>query len=525
MKNKQTNDDLILSIDCGTQSIRAILVSLEGDIIDKEQVFYEAYYSPKPGWAEQEAETYWKGLCKATNALHKRNSSNFSKIKGVGVTALRSTMVNVDSGGNTLRPSIIWLDQRKAKNVFKPSFTMDIIFKSIGVDSTLKKMEGKGHCNWIRQNEPETWKKTHKYIQVSGYLNYKLSGEFTDSVASQIGHIPFNYKKQRWAKAKDILEFSKKLYPIEKEKLPKLISPGEKIGNISKEASQLTSIPKGVPIIACGSDKGCETLGMGVTDTSMASLSFGTTATVQTTTNKYVEPIKFFPAYPSVMPKHWNPEIEIFRGFWMVNWFKNEFALKEVQEAEKLGVVAEEILNELLHKSPPGAMGLIIQPYWTPGLGEKNAKGAMIGFGDVHKKEHIYRAVIEGLAYGLLDGMHKLEKRGGFNFKKIAVSGGASQSDEICQITADVFNMKLVRGKTHETSGLGSAIITAYGIGAYKTLKQATENMVSYADIFEPNPENAKLYKQLYEDVYLKIFDKLEPLYKRIREITSYPEH
>jgi len=515
--------DTILSIDCGTQSIRAILFSLNGDIIDKEQFFYDAYFSNNPGWAEQKAETYWDGLCEVTNKLQKRNTAKFKEIKGVGVTALRSTMVNVDVNGNTLRPSILWLDQRKASNVFKPSFAMDIVFKTIGVDATLKKMEKNGHCNWIRQNQPELWNKTHKYLQVSGYLNYKLSGEFKDSVASQIGHIPFNYKKQRWAQPKDVLEFSKKLYPVEKEKLPELINPGGKIGEINIEASKLTSIPVGTPIIACGSDKGCETLGMGVTDVKMASLSFGTTATVQTTTSKYIEPIKFFPAYPSVMPQHWNPEIEIFRGYWMVNWFKNEFALKEVQHAEKMNVAVEEILNELLHKSPPGAMGLIVQPYWTPGLGEKNAKGAMIGFGDVHKKEHIYRAVIEGLAYGLLDGMHKLEKRGGLKFEKIAVSGGASQSDEICQITADVFNMELVRGKTHETSGLGAAIITAYGVGSFKTLEDATKNMVSYADTFLPNKQNAKIYKELYEDVYLQMFGKLEPLYKRIREITSYP--
>lgn len=516
--------DVILSIDCGTQSIRAILFSLNGDIIDKEQVFYEAYFTSQPGWAEQEAEMYWNSLCKASSILGKRNKEVFKNIKGVGITTLRGTMVNVDVRGKTLRPSITWLDQRKADNVYKPSFGMNLIFKTIGVDATLKKMEKRGHSNWIKQNQPEIWDKTHKYMQVSGFLNYKLTGKFTDSIGSQIGHIPFNYRKQRWADSKDFLVFTKELYPIEKEKLPNLVKPGERIGVITPEASALTSIPIGIPVIACGSDKGCETLGMGVTNTSMASLSFGTTATVQTTTNKYLEPIKFFPAYPSVFPKHWNPEIEIFRGFWMVNWFKEEFALKEVLQAKELKISVEKILDGLLHKSPPGAMGLIVQPYWTPGLAEKNAKGAMIGFGDVHKKQHIYRAVIEGLAYGLLDGMQRLEKRGGLKFNKIAVSGGASQSDEVCQITADVFNMELVRGKTHETSGLGAAMITAYGVGAFDSLKEATKNMVNYADTFFPNKANTKLYKELYEDVYLKMFDKLEPLYKRIREITSYPE-
>ncbi len=515
---------MILSIDCGTQSIRAILFDFKGNVIDKEQIHYQPYFSSEPGRAEQKPETYWENLCLATQTLKKRNPENFTNIKGVGLTTLRSTFVNVDENGNALRPSILWLDQRAAQNKYQPGILLKMTFKVLGISEMLKKMERKGHCNWIKQNQPELWQKTHKYLQISGYLNHKLTGAFKDSVASQIGHIPFDYKKQKWANPDELLEFSSKLYPIEAKKLPELIAPGEQIGQIHRQAAEATGIPQGTPVIAAGSDKGCETLGMGVIDTQTASLSFGTTATVQTTVNKYFEPTKFLPAYPAVMPKHWNPEIEIFRGFWMINWFKNEFALKEVLEAEEKNVAAEEILNKLLHKSPPGAMGLIVQPYWTPGLGEKNAKGAMIGFGDVHKKEHVYRAVIEGLAYALLDGMHKLERRGNIRFKQLAVSGGASQSDEICQITADIFNMPLLRGQTHETSGLGAAIITAYGVGKYSSINEAVKNMVRYAETFMPQKEHTEIYKKLYKEVYLKIFKRLEPLHKKIREITGYPE-
>ncbi len=514
---------MILSIDCGTQSLRAILFNFKGEIIDKEQIFYEPYFSEKVGWAEQRAEVYWNSLCKATNILKKRNPIGFEKVKGVGVTTLRNTMVNVDSEVNTLRPSMTWLDQRNAKNVYKPNFALKLVFKTIGIDSTLQKMEQKGHCNWIRQNEPEIWKNTYKYVQISGYLNAKLTGEFIDSIASQVGYIPFDYKKQKWANPTDLFEISSKLYPIEKEKLSKLVKPGEEIGKLTQKASDLTGIALGTPVIACGSDKSCETLGMGVMDTKMVSLSFGTIATIQTTTPKYIEPKRFFPAYTSIIPGYWNPEMEIFRGFWMISWFKNEFAYKEVQEAAQKNIPAEEVLNELLHKSPPGAMGLIVQPYWSPGLGEKYAKGAMIGFGDVHKKEHIYRAVIEGLAYGMLDGMQRLEKQGNLQFEKLAVSGGASQSDEICQIVADVFNMPLVRGKTYETSGLGAAIITAYGINEFSSINEAVKNMVEHTKTFYPKAENTKIYKALYEDVYLKMYKNLKPLYKRIREITNYP--
>lgn len=226
-------------------------------------------------------------------------------------------------------------------------------------------MERKGQCNWIRQNQPEIWKKTYKYLQVSAYLNFKLTGEFKDSIASQIGYIPFDYKKQKWANPKDIMELSGKLYAIEKEKLPELVNPGEKVGTVTSEAASLSSIKQGISVIACGSDKGCETLGMGALDTKTASLSFGTTATVQTTSAKYFEPIPFFPAYPSVIPNHWNPEIEIYRGYWMIRWFKDEFAYKEVEEAAAKNIPPEVVINELLHKAPPGAMGLVVQPYWS----------------------------------------------------------------------------------------------------------------------------------------------------------------
>ncbi len=515
---------ILLSIDCGTQSLRALMFSIKGELIDKEQIFYEAYYSPKPGYAEQNPTVYWKSLCKATEKLKQRSPKAFENIKGVSITSLRASMVSVDRNGKPVRPTIIWLDQRKADIFYKPNFFWDKIYRSIGIRDTLDKMQREGKSNWIRQYEPENWDKTYKYLQVSGFLNYQLTGKFTDSVASQIGHIPFDYRKQEWAKSNSPLTVSYNLFPIEKEKLPQLVKPGTEIGRITEEASKLTGIKKGIPVIAAGSDKGCETLGMGVVDNSMASLSFGTTATIQTTMPHYMEAIPYMPAYPSVFPNHWNPEIEIFRGFWMISWFKNEFALKEVQEAKKRGIEAEIVMNELLGKSCPGAMGLIVQPYWTPGLGEKNAKGAIIGFGDIHKKEHLYRAVIEGLAYGLRDGMEKIQKRGKIKFDKLTVSGGASQSPEICQITADIFNLPLLRGKTYETSGLGAAIITAFGLKFYDSIEQASKNMVHYQETFVPNKKNANLYNRLFSEVYQKMYKKLEPLNKKIKEITGYPE-
>lgn len=513
----------ILAIDCGTQSLRAILFSLEGHIIDLEKISFEPYLSLRPGWAEQDPEIYWKSLCIACQALKSRNKDFFSVLSGVGITSLRNSMVNVDRNGNPLRSSITWLDQRMAEPAYRPGFPMKLLLKSAGMHRVLKKAQQDGKCNWIRQVQPEVWEETHKYLQVSGFINFRLTGEFRDSVASQIGHVPFDYRKKKWGNPSDPFVFSVRLYPVEKEKLPDLIEPTGFIGEVTTKASDSTGIPGGIPVIACGSDKGCETLGMGVLDRHSASLSFGTTATVQTTTRKYMEPIPFMPAYPAVVPGCYNPEVEIFRGFWMITWFKNEFAWKEVREAEKKGVPAEVVLNGLLEQSPPGSMGLMVQPFWSPGLTEPDAKGAMIGFGDVHAKPHIYRAVIEGLAFALYEGMQRIEKKGRFKFDRIMVSGGASQSVEICRIVAGIFNRPLLRGRTHETSGLGAAILTAVGTGLYNSVHEGINKMVSYLDPIEPDFSCSELYRQLYERVYKKMFRKLKPLYQEIRKITGYP--
>ena len=516
--------ETILSIDCGTQSLRAILFSLNGEILGIEKILFEPYVSLKPGWAEQDPEIYWETLKEACLKLKKIQPQHFANIAGVGVTAIRASMINLDKAGIPLRPTIVWLDQRKAEPVYKPWFGMKLLIRIIGMTDSIDKAQRDGKSNWIKQNQPEIWEKTHKYLQVSGFLNYRLTGEFIDSMASQIGHVPFDYKKQKWGNRRDLLAFSTKIFQVEKEKLPEIIQPGEIFGKITEQASRLTGIPVGLPVIACGSDKGCGTLGMGVLSETMANLSFGTTATIQITSKKYLEPIRFMPSYPSAMPGLFNPEVEIFRGFWMISWFKNQFAQKEVEEAKAKGISAEEVLNGLLTKSPPGSMGLVVQPYWSPGLSHPSAKGAMIGFGDVHKKSHIYRSVIEGLAFGLLEGKEKIEKVSRKKIQKLTVSGGGSQSDEICQIASDVFNLSISRGKTAEASGLGAAIITAYGTGNYNSIEEAIAKMVHYESTFQPNKKHHKLYKQLYKEVYKKMYKKLKRFYHRIRKITGYPE-
>lgn len=519
--NFNVTDKTILAIDCGTQSLRAILFSQKGELLARVQIQYNPYFSVHSGWAEQDPELYWSSLVQACQKLKQSHLEWFETIAGIGVTTQRASMVNVDKNGMALRPAVLWLDQRRAAPVWGETGLLKIGLKLAGLQKKIRDIQIHGKCNWIMQNQPDIWDNTFKYLQISGFLNHRLTGNFFDSVASQIGHLPFDYKKQAWAQNRQL---SKKLFPIDMEKLPVLVPPGDQLGTITAGAAQQTGLEKGIPVIACGSDKGCETLGAGVVRPSMASLSFGTTATVQTASDTYVEPIKYLPAYPASVPGLFNPEVEIFRGFWMITWFKNEFAHKEVEKALKLGISVEDVLNLCLERTTPGAMGLIVQPYWGPGLDHPDAKGAMIGFGDIHTKDHVYRAVIEGLGFALWEGMGKIQDKTGIKIERAAVSGGASQSDEICRITADIFNLPMVKGQTHETSGLGAAILVAKGLGWFSSMDEAVSSMVHVKAVFEPDTDHVEIYRKLYSRVYARMYDVLEPLYEQIRDITGYPK-
>jgi len=307
--------------------------------------------------------------------------------------------------------------------------------------------------------------------------------------------------------------------PVPKTKLCNLVNPGTVIGEITKKASMETGINEGIPFVATASDKGCETIGLSCTTSDKGAISFGTTATIQYTTDKYVEPQRFFPAYPGAINGKYNPEIEIYRGYWLISWFKREFAEKEVAEADRLNVSAEELLNSRLKEIPPGCNGLILQPYFTPGVAMPNARGAVIGFSDIHTRIHIYRAIIEGINFALIDGMKMLEERIGTKTKEIYIAGGGAQSDEIAQITANMFGLPVIKTQTHEAAVIGSAALAFTAIDIYEDIDIALNNMVHIEKRFEPDMEEYVIYRKLYSEIYCKIFDKLRPLYDRECEL------
>ncbi|MGI6250001.1 MAG: FGGY-family carbohydrate kinase [Anaerolineaceae bacterium] len=514
--------DQLLAIDNGTQSVRALLFDLQGNLIAKSRVPIEPYFSTEPGYAEQHPHVFWGAVCQACQLLWQQPDVHKEAIAGVSVTTQRSTLVNLDENGEPLRPAMIWLDQRRTSGLNPVGGIWGLLFKIAGMSETVRYLQAEAECNWLMTHQPEIWNKTYKYLLLSGYLVYRLTGLYRDSVGSQVAYIPFDYKNLRWSGKHD---WKWQAVPVKPHMLPDLVPPAGELGRITKEASLATGIPEGLPLIASAADKACEVLGAGCVEPNIACLSYGTTATINTTTQKYVEVIPMIPPYPAAIPGFYSNEIQIYRGYWMVTWFKREFGHNEQRLAAERGVEPEELFNDLVDSVPPGSLGLTLQPYWSPGLKipGPEAKGAIIGFGDVHTRAYFYRSILEGLAYALREGADRTTKRLGTPIQEIRVAGGGSQSSAAMQLTADIFGLPARKPHVYEASGLGAAMDIAVGLNLHPDFSTAVKEMTRISSTFEPNAKNHALYDQLYHRVYLRMYSRLKPLYDEIREITGYP--
>ncbi len=511
--------DLILAIDNGTQSVRALLFDPLGNLVAKERVPVEPYFSRAPGLAEQHPQVFWEALCQACRKLWQQPGVDKERVAGVALTAQRGTVINVDREGKPLRPAIIWLDQRRTEGLKPVGGLWGLAFRLSGMTRTVAYLQAEAEANWIRTHQPEVWANTYKYLLLSGYLTHRLTGKFIDSTGCQVAYIPFDYKHQRWAGPRD---WKWQAVPMDPAMLVDLKPVADHLGEITSQAAEQTGIPAGLPLIAAAADKACEVIGAGCLDPHIACLSYGTTATINTTHRKYTEVIPLIPPYPAAVPHAYSLEMQIYRGYWMVTWFKHEFGLREQMLAEERGVEPEDLFDELVSAVPPGSEGLTLQPYWSPGLKVPGpeARGAIIGFGDVHTRAHIYRAILEGLGYALREGAERIGRRSGIPINQLRVAGGGSQSNAAMQLTANIFGLPASRPHVYEASGLGAAIDAAVGLGLHPDFETAVREMTRTGDTFEPQPATTRVYDELYHRVYRRMYARLRPLYEEIQSIT-----
>ncbi|MBN1572130.1 MAG: FGGY-family carbohydrate kinase [Deltaproteobacteria bacterium] len=518
MKGSDERGDLILAIDSGTQNVKAAIFDLDGNELALSRLSHTPNESPQPQWIEHDPEDYWEKMCKAVKeAISAVGKDNAKRIKAVGVTSQRGTEIATDRDGNPIRPAIVYNDNRTTEGLKKLGGFWGLFFKAIRMYSAIEYVREHSKFVWIKNYEPEIYEKTHIFMQVASFLTFRLTGEVKESVGTMVGMFPFDYNKLKFYPQKGIHD----IFGITPKQLPEVVPAGSVIGHITKSASAATTIPEGIPVVVGGGDVQSALVGMGVVNERSAALVLGSTVDFDIPSKKYVKDKEIrFISWPAAVPNYYIMEAGVGAGFVTVTWFKNELAHLESEMSKKSGRSPEEILDEAIKDIPPGSLGLIVQPYWSPPFHRDRARGAIIGFTISHGRAHIYRAILEGLALETRAGYDAINEVSGVKIDEIRVSGGGSNSNMVLTITANVLGIPTVRMKVSEAAALGAAICAAHGAGLVSSVEEAIERMVHTTDRFEPNPETMATYNKIYK-VYKEIYPRMEELYHETTDMAT----
>jgi xylulokinase len=505
--------DYLVGFDSGTQSVKTVVFDEKGNTIGQGHRAHKISV-PKLDWAEQDPEDWWEAFRLSLREALRDAKISSEKVSAVAMTHQRSTLVVVDEECHPLLPAQVWHDSRSVEQVrwTNEKFGGDRYMKITGCmpDTTWWGQK----IMWVKDNEPQIFNKVCKFLTVHGFFVRRLTGEWTDSYAAPSGVL--DMANLRYSST--ILE----AMGIPREKLCNLVPPGEVIGYISSEAARETGLPVGIPVASGAGDQQAGGLGCGVIQPNMAYLNLGTSVVLGTLSREYVAHRNFI-VRAGTLPSTWNPEALLSAGCWMINWFKDNFAREEADTARKNGVLTEEILDSESQEIPAGSMGLVVQPYW---LGvrqpywDQNARGSIIGWTAGHTKLHLYRAIIEGMAYDTRLNLEGIEQALQRSIEDVRVLGGGARSRLCCQIIADVLNRTVSTMSTSEAAALGAAILAAEALKLYPTLEDAASNMTRVGSTFRPIPSHGELYNRLYRMVYINCYETLRPLLKALAEVS-----
>ena len=482
MKVKSSKNEVcFLGIDVGTTGLKSVLYDTNGSTLAKASREYPTMH-PRPGWAEQSPQLWWK-LTKAVihEVLAKVSPPTKNNIAGICVSSLAPIVLPVDRKGEPLRPAIIWMDTRGGK-------PHDPVPKFL----------------WIKQNEPDILRRTHKFLSANGFINFKLTGQLTVDITQAPGMGLFEMP--------DFLDASL---------LPEVHLFSEVIGKVTAEAASETGLAEGTPVVAGAADAFSALIGAGAVKAGRAVEFTGHSCCIMICTDK---------PYPEVQDEG------LFTGGGMgfaivsgamssggglLRWYRDALGYLELESARRLGLDPYQIMDLEASKIPPGSDGLVILPYIA---GERspiwnaNARAVIFGLYLTHSRAHIVRAILEAVAYGLRHLIDTAEGAG-VRIDELRSAGGGSKSDVWLQIKADVLNKPIYRVHA-EAETLGDAIIAGVGVGVYDDLFSTCVELAEVNKVINPNPDQHKLYTKLYE-IYREIYELLKGSFDKLAKVRS----
>ena len=491
--------------DLGTSSDKAVLVDFEGNIVATAKEDYPTFY-PQPAWVEQDPMDYWEKSCMASARLMIENDINPDDVKGVVFSTQAQGIIPVDKDGNLLYNNISWVDGRAEKQAAsimnrvggKRIFTLFSGTPIMGKDVLAKVI-------WLKEERPDIWKKTYKILDVNGWMKYKCTGEMVTEI-SGASAFALDLKKKQWM---GVLP----LVGMDMKKLPRLVCSTDLIGGLTAEAARKMGLNEGTPVFGGCDDVQAAAVGSGMVCDGDAHIYLGTSAWVAVAT-KDQDKFKHGAAPIQSADKNTLLIAGITESAGAnIQWLQEQFFRREKEELDD-GIY--EYMNEAIQHIPAGCDHLVCTPWM---LGERcpvsstTTRATLFNISMDHTREHLMKAVYEGIGYNLRWIMENYQADYGFDCRNLRIIGGGALTDAWMQIIADITGKSFEVLKDPRSSGaLGVAVVAMIGLGELKGFEEV-RNFVQVGKKYTPNPDNRAIYDKLFED-YKNIYRGLEPAYK-----------
>lgn len=516
----------IISHDMGTSGNKAILVTVYGDIIDSATQHYPIYH-PQPGYAEQDPLDWWNAVCSTTQSVLKKTSINPNDVVGITFSSQMQNVIPISAEGKPLMRSMNWLDGRSANIMREKLWTQPRILgynifhllKFLRITGGTPGHTGKdqiGKILWLQAHEPEIYAKTKKFLDAKDFIIYQLTGKMITSVDLAVIWWLLDTRKNRNQWHPGLC----KLANVQLEQLAEVRESAAIAGELTPQAAERTGLLPGTPVINGAGDLSAAALGSGAIDEGELHISLGTSGWVAGHFTKRKIDIPHYTgcvgsAYPQ---KYYLGMAHQETAGVCLEWLKNKVLYHEDQlkEERKVSEIYQ-VLDQLAEQAGPGAEGLIFTP-WMFGercpLDDDYVRAGLYNIGLNHSREHIIRAVFEGIAFNTRWAMETLEHL----YSKVTelnMIGGGAKSDIWSQIMADVTNKKINRVKDPQQAGAkGMALLASMTLGYVKSFLDIKSH-IKIDRSFLPNPDNRELYDRLFKE-FKNIYKQNKKWYKRM---------
>jgi len=483
----------LLGIDFGGGASKATLIDTFGNIIAENTVEYPTLY-PENGACEQNPEDWIKALQQNCTALLSKSLVNPKDILAVAIDSATHTSLVCDGDFKPLRNAMHWTDSRSKLQAdrLRKELGEEIFKKSFHKPDTIWTLP---QLVWLRENEPEIFAQTKYIFFEKDYIRYYLTGIYCTDYIEAEGSMLFDCNKMQWD------DELCKLAGITKDILPPIVKPTDIIGKVTKSVAESTGLKEGTPVICGTTDTVMEVFASGAVNKGDITVKLATAGRICVITDKPY-PDRHLVNYSHIANGLWYPGTATKSCAASYRWYRDTFG----------GEYAE--LDDGAKNIPIGCDGLIFHPYLNGELtpyADPTLCGSFTGLRATHTKAHFTRAVLEGVAYSLLDSKLYLDSLN-IPYNTVATAiGGGTKGKLWRQMIADTLGIAL---KTTESadSSLGSAMLAGIAVGVFKDAKDAVEKCVKEVDVTYPNPENTEKYREVFR-TYKKIHDALAPIY------------